>query len=437
MNPIAARLADELPEGQVLSNCQAEAAWALCERVPQAVVLPETEDEVAQILGMASEHGWRCVPRGRGTWGRGGQPPDRVDVVVAMTRMDHVLAHEPSDLVITTESGIGLDLLARRARRGRQWLPLDPPGATEGSLGATIGTASAGPLQAGFGTPRDHVLGATLVTGDGRLLRLGGRVVKNVAGFDLLKLVPGSWGTLGIITSLTTRLHPLPAFDRTLLFGSSEISSAALLARAIAAAPVTLAAVEMLTLEREDSGFGREPRVAVRILESVAAAEEVDRIVCREAGRTPLARLEGRSSQAFFDDVRAMESGAELVLRLSLLPSRLSRLVEAAAGFRDLAEQDAGWGMRMAAHVHTGILRVMIARLGRSQGWLDRVVSSLASVRRSLEAEGGGLVVSEGPPEIVRTLGAWGTAHTSRELMRNLQREFDPAQILSATPCES
>ncbi len=432
MNPIAALLVGLLPEGRVLNGSHAD-AWAVCERVPQAVALPETEDEVAQVLGVASEEGWRCVPRGKGTWRMGGQPPEGVDIVVSTTRMDRVLAHEPSDLFITAEAGIGLDALARRVLKGRQWLPLDPPGAAGGSLGATISTASAGPLQAGFGTPRDHVLGATLVTGDGRVLRLGGQVVKNVAGFDLLKLALGSWGTLGVITSVTTRLHPVPELDRTLLFQSPDAPSAALLARSVAAAPVTLASVEMLTPgEREGTNGSREPLVAVRILESPAAAEEVDRIICDQAAATPLARLEGRDSQSIFENVRAMEDGAELVLRLSLLPSRLPDLVEMAAGFADLAEPEVGRGTRMAAHAHTGVLRVMTARLHRSEGWLDRVVSLLAGARRSLEAEGGSLVVSEGPPEVTESIGTWGEAGLARELMRKLQRDFDPAQILPA-----
>ena len=431
MNPIAALLASQLPEGRVVDGFRAE-AWAVCDRIPHAVVFPESEHEVAQVLGMASAQGWRCVPSGKGTWLRGGQPPQGVEVVVSTTRMDRVLAHAPSDLFITAEAGIGLDLLTRRVLEGRQWLPLDPPGALRGSLGATVGTASAGPLQAGFGTPRDHVLGATLATGDGRLLRLGGKVVKNVAGFDLLKLVLGSWGTLGVITSVTIRLHPVPELDRTLLFRTPDVHSAARLARAIAGSPVPLAAVELLAPgERDGRDRTSVPLVAVRILESPAAAEEVDRIVSERADATPLMRTEGQDSQAIFENVRAMEDGAELVLRLSLLPSRLSDLVEMAVGLAGLADPYVGWGLRMAAHAQTGVLRVMIARVHRREGWLESALPSLASLRLSLESEGGSMVISQGPPELVGTMGAWGDVGSAKGLMRGLQREFDPASILT------
>ena len=116
MNPIAALLASQLPEGQVVEGFRAE-AWAVYDRVPRAVVFPESEYEVAQILTMAGAEGWQCVPSGKGTWLRSGQPPESVDVVISTTRLDRVLAYEPDDLFITAEAGIGLDLLSRRARR--------------------------------------------------------------------------------------------------------------------------------------------------------------------------------------------------------------------------------------------------------------------------------------------------------------------------------
>jgi len=431
VNPIAALLASQLPEGQVVEGFRAE-AWAVGDRVPRAVVFPESEYEVAQILTMASAEGWQCVPSGKGTWLRSGQPPESVDVVISTTRLDRVLAYEPDDLFITAEAGIGLDLLSRRALDGRQWLPLDPPGAMRGSLGGTVSTGSAGPLQAGFGTPRDHVLGATLVTGDGRLLRLGGKVVKNVAGFDLLKLALGSWGTLGVITSVTTRLHPVPDLDRTLLFQSADVLSAARLARAIAGSPVSLSAVEVLAPgDREGGDRSTVPLVAVRVMESPDAVEVVDGLVCERADVAPIKRLEGQDSHSIFENVRAMEDGAELVLRLSLLPSRLCDLAEMAVELGDIADPDVGWGARMAAHAQTGVLRVMIARVHRREGWLENAVAALASLRLSLESEGGSMVISQGPLEVVQSMGAWGEAGSATGLMRDLQREFDPASILT------
>ena len=126
-----------------------------------------------------------------------------------------------------------------------------------------------------------------------------------------------------------------------------------------------------------------------------------------------------------------MESGAEMVLRLNLLPSKLSNLVEKAKELRELADPDVGWGIRMAAHASTGVLRVMVARLNRRKGWLETLASSLSNLRHLLESEGGSMVISQGPPEIVEIVGAWGKLGSVTELMRGLQKEFDPASILA------
>ncbi len=431
MNPLAGLLSERLSEAQVVDGFDTE-RWAVCGRVPQAVVFPESEEQVAEVLSLSSEEGWQCIPGGRGSWLHGGQPPQGVDVVVSTERMNDISAYEPADLFIEARAGAEFDALERRTLECRQWLALDPPGGERGTLGAMVAVGAAGPLQAGFGSPRDQVLGATLVTGDGRVLGLGGRVVKNVAGFDLLKLVTGSWGTLGMITSVTMRLHPVPASDRTLLFKAADVVEGAALACRLAQTPLSLAAVELLVPGDGESGEGASsPLVAVRILESVDGVDEAERVVSERAGMPPFQQLQGEKSAAIFANVRAMEDGAELVVRLSLLPSRLPELVEMTSRLSGLYEPTAGWGMRMAAHAHTGVLRVMIAKLTRSDDGLDQATVVLGVLRRSLEAEGGSLVVSQGPPEIVESMGAWGESGPAAPFTTGIQAAFDPASILA------
>ena len=431
MNPLAGLLSERLSEAQVVDGFETE-RWAVCGRVPQAVVFPESEEQVAEVLSLSSEEGWQCIPGGRGSWLHGGQPPQGVDVVVSTERMNDISAYEPADQYVEARAGAELNMLERRTRESGQWLALDPPGGERGTLGAMLAVGAAGPLQASFGSPRDQVLGATLVTGDGRVLALGGRVVKNVAGFDLLKLVAGSWGTLGMITSVTMRLHPVPASDRCLLFKGAEAADGAELACRLAQTPLPLAAVELLVPGEGESGGGApSPLVAVRILESADAADEAERVLSESAGMAPVQRLEGGQSSAIFDNVRAMEDGAELVLRLSLLPARLPELVEMTSRLSDLYDPNEGWGMRLAAHAHTGVLRVMIAVVSRSDGWVDRAKTVLGVLRRSLEAEGGSLVVSQGPPEIVAAISAWGELGPAAQFSAGIQAAFDPAGILA------
>ena len=431
MNPVAGLLSDRLSEAQVVDGFETE-RWAVCGRVPQAVVFPQSEEQMAEILSLSSEEGWQCIPGGQGSWLHGGQPPQGVDVVVSTERMNDISAYEPADQFIEAQAGAELDALERRTLECRQWLALDAPGGERGTLGAMVAVGAAGPLQAGFGSPRDQVLGATLVTGDGRVLGLGGRVVKNVAGFDLLKLVTGSWGTLGMITSVTMRLHPVPASDRTLLFKAADVVEGAALACRLAQTPLSLAAVELLVPGDGESGEGASsPLVAVRILESVDGVDEAERVVSERAGIPPFQQLQGEKSAAIFANVRAMEDGAELVVRLSLLPSELPELVEMTSRLSGLYEPTAGWGMRMAAHAHTGVLRVMIAKLTRSDDGLDQATVVLGVLRRFLEAEGGSLVVSQGPPEIVGAMGAWGESGPTALFTAGIQAAFDPASILA------
>lgn len=431
MNPLAALLSERLSEQQVVEGFETE-RWAVCGCVPQVVVFPESQEQVAEVLALSSEEGWHCVPAGRGSWLHGGQPPKAVDVLLSAERMNEILAFEPADLFIEAQAGTGLAAVARCTRTSGQWLAVDPLGADRGTLGAMLAVGTPGPLQAGFGSPRDQLLGATLVTGDGRILELGGRVVKNVAGFDLLKLIAGSWGTLGVITSATMRLHPVPQIDRTLLFSGDGPAGTAALACRLAQAPLSLAAVELLVPGDGESGAGSSSSlVAVRILESVEGADGAERVVSECAETAPVQRLEGEKSAAIFENVGAMEEGADLVLRLSLLPSRLPELVEITSRLSDLYDATSGWGMRLAAHAHTGVLRVMIAKLSRRDGWPDVANMVLADLRKALEVEGGSLVVSQGPPEVVGALGAWGEPGPAAVFARGIQAAFDPASILA------
>lgn len=432
MSNIATLLRSKLPdETQILEGYRAD-AWAVCDRVPEAVAFPETEDEVSAVLSLCRSQGWTCLPAGKGTWLFGGQSPSRVDVVMSLTRMDRVLEYEPGDLTVTCEAGIGLDLLARRTNPNGQWLPVDPPGLPRGTLGAVLSTASSGSLQAGFGTIRDHVLGATLITADGTPLHLGGRVVKNVAGFDLLRMAIGSWGTLGVLTSVTVRLHPRPAVDRAILFSSAGDLPLGDLAAELARLPVPISALDLLVPgEAERAGPGATPLVVVRVADSVAAADEVLRVVRSVAPDPPDQVLEGPAAQKLFQNVQVVEEGAEMVLHLRALPEKLPRLLELSEQVRVLVDPNRGFGMREAAHAQVGVLRIIVSRLLRGEGWLERVQDVVVRLRTSVEGEGGSLRISQGPPKLQEAVGSWGVAGAEAVITANLRAQFDPDGVLS------
>src|SRR2546427_1182094 len=188
---------------------------------PDAVprVAPASPDAVALLLGTAREEGWRVRLEGAGTWLPADAP---ADLALTTRRLDRVPAIEPQDLSATAEAGIGCDLLRQQLADRGTWLALDPPGLAGRTLGSVVATATAGPLRQGFGAVRDHVLGVTFVTGDGRLVHSGGRVGKNVAGYDLTKLEAGGVGAFGVIVLVHLRLRALPRVDQTLVLEGSR-----------------------------------------------------------------------------------------------------------------------------------------------------------------------------------------------------------------------
>ena len=219
------------------------------------VLRPRTPEEVAEGLAGARAEGLGVVVMGGG---RGLPPlaPERPFLVLSTAALSGIDVYEPGDLTFTAGAGTTLGDLEDRLGTEGQWLPLDPPGARERTLGGVVASGLGGPLQAGFGAVRDQVLGLMVVTGDGRILRLGGRVMKNVAGFDLVRLFVGSAGRLGVVVSASLRVFPRPQAQRVLLLEGAadglpreELLQAA---RAVSTAPVVPAAAVLLRRPAEE-----------------------------------------------------------------------------------------------------------------------------------------------------------------------------------------
>lgn len=210
---------------------------------PACVAFPGTAGEAAGLLGAAAPLGLAIVPRGSGHRLSWGPPPSRCDVVVDMTRMSRVIEHAAGDLVARVEAGITLASLREVLAEAGQRLALDGPASA--TIGGVIATGAAGPLRLRYGTPRDLLIGITVVRPDGRVARSGGKVVKNVAGYDIGKLFAGSHGTLGLITEATFRLHPVAAAQAYVTAEYDDAASAADAAGSAAASPLVPSAVEI------------------------------------------------------------------------------------------------------------------------------------------------------------------------------------------------
>jgi len=205
-------------------------------------VAPRTTEACALVLETANDEGWRVRIAGAGTWNQGAGP---VDLILCSSGLSEVEDVRAADLVATVQAGVDRDTLRTALADRGAWWPVDPPGLRR-TVGSVIATATAGPLRSGFGGIRDHILGLTVVTADGRVVHSGGRVAKNVAGFDLTKLATGSFGAFGFITRVHLRLRAIPRADTTLLT-TGERGTLVQDAQAILEAGLTPAAVEVMS----------------------------------------------------------------------------------------------------------------------------------------------------------------------------------------------
>jgi FAD/FMN-containing dehydrogenase len=223
-------------------------------------VSPASAEEISEILKLASSERRTVLPAGGMTWIK-----STADLIVSTRRLNRIIEHEPADLIAIAQAGVTLtDFNAKLAENG-QWLPLDPPDDDRATLGGVVATGIGGPQQFGYGRPRGSVIGMKVVLADGSTIKAGGRVVKNVAGYDLCKLFTGSYGSLGIITELNFKLRPRPAREATVIASGNDLSVSR---RAIIEARLFPVAVEIVGERLLVRFAGNEKGVAFQIEEA-------------------------------------------------------------------------------------------------------------------------------------------------------------------------
>jgi len=244
--PLPSALAAIVAEQFVTADPAACALYTVQGVVPGCVVAPGSLEELSAVMCVAYERRAAVVPWGGGTQQYIGSPPVRVDLLVRTERLNRVLIHEPDDLTISVEAGITLGTLRELTARHGQMLPIDPPLSGRATIGGLLATAADGPRRLGYGTLRELTIGITVVEASGRISRGGGMVVKNVSGFDMMKLYLGSLGTLAIIASANFKLLPIPRAAATLLCTFDDPVAAFAAIEAIQLTQLTPTAAEYL-----------------------------------------------------------------------------------------------------------------------------------------------------------------------------------------------
>jgi len=387
-------------------------------------VAPASTQEASTVLRQASEKNQSVDLVGGNTWPNIGNGTKTADITLQSTFWNRIIEHEPADLIATAEAGVTLaDFNSALKARG-QWLPLDPPDDGRATIGGVVATGLGGAQRTGYGTARNFVIGMKVVLADGTLIKAGGRVVKNVAGYDLCKLFTGSYGTLGLITEVTFKLRPVPQLSQTvvalgqaedLLAGARSIISNNLLPVAIEMLSPSLAAAAEFSDDKNClllvrfSGLARavpqQMSDAIKLLTAhsrdVGPLETDDDSVWQKIAALPL-QLSGRCA------VRASVSPAMLPELLRLLSaSKMSSM----------------WQASLAA----GGMRLLLDNTQAS----EELLANVTQLRNAVEAMGGSLIIEKIPDEIRDRIDAWGTLGSRRELMSRIKQQLDPQNILS------
>ncbi len=447
--------ADPIP-AQITAACAAVRPATPADAIggvqPAIVAAPASTSEASTLLRAADDLALAVVFRGTGSRLHWGNPPARCDLVVETTGLDEVVEHAAGDLVASVQAGVRLDQLAEVLAAAGQRLALDPPtrppaclsgaggqeaggqGAGRGTVGGVLATGAAGPLRLRYGTGRDLLIGITVVRADGAIARSGGKVVKNVAGYDLGKLFAGSLGTLGLITQATFRLHPLPA--RT-----AYVSAAC-------AAPADVGRLLAAALESASSPVGAEihwaagdePVLACVALEGAPASiGERARTLARLLGSDAVLGSDAAASvraepPAWWGAGPAAEPGGT-VLRIGFWPGDLAWVLGELRGAAKSAGVDPATGGPAAAGVlyaalpgdqdpaavaaFVTALREALGRSGQARSHPDGGPPARTSV-----------VVQHAPPAVGRLVDLFGPV-PSLALMRAVKAQFDPGRRLA------
>jgi glycolate oxidase FAD binding subunit len=391
---------------------------AVDDREPSLVVEPATIEEISEVMKLASRDGIAVSPRGGGTKMGLGNPPRQVDLILSTARMDGIIEHVPGDQIVRTQAGLKLQDLQGNLAESDQMLGIDPPeeGATVGGI---VAANASGPRRLRYGTIRDLIIGIKVVLADGTVAKAGGKVVKNVAGYDLSKLFTGSLGTLGVIAEANFRLHPIRESARTVFVEVDDHRQIPEVALAF-----THSSFSQFVLDALEMRWENDKGVIAALFEGIDPAVEAQSSAATEllrshGGANVLGKDDG---EEFWDSFarRPWEAG-DVALKISAPPSDLSSVLDSVLG----AAGRAGVEARLSGHAATGVTFAGLSGEG------DGLVDVVEEVREIRVHRGGSVVVQEAPLAIKERLDVWGPAGDYLGLTRRVKEKFDPGYTMN------
>lgn len=424
-------------------------AYEIDEVSPSVAISPGSAEEIAAILKLASEKNLVVVPLGGFTAQHAGAIPDRIDVVLRTDRLSRIEFYDPGDLTVGVGAGCTAAALNQALIANRQFLPFDVSGADRATVGGILATAAHGPLRHGYGAVRDFCIGITFVTGDGKIAKGGGRVVKNVTGYDLMKLLIGSYGTLGVIVSANFKVFPRPRGTTTFILEFANLREALEFRDRLMRSPLTPICLELLSSRVRE--YLAEPATPARDPDHFAPeaplpepSKHWELWVRASGGDAVIARYRQELESA----ISREEEGAEEVNLWNALADFTSAVFQRhhnamAAGltFPPAAAQQTLEAVECAGLdnnllpaivgcIGIGALVIAFVPLAVDPPSAMQYATAISALRAELP-EGASCVVTRCPTEAKRHFDVWGPSSTHLASMRTVKRALDPKNILN------
>ena len=422
--------------------------YAIDEVIPTIAISPGSAEEIAAILQIASEKDSIVVPAGGGTARHAGAVPDRIDVLLRTDRLTAVQFYDPGDLTVGVGTGCAAAELNQRLAANRQFLPLDVASPERATIGGILATASYGPLRHGYGGVRDFCIGITFVTGDGKIAKGGGRVVKNVTGYDLMKLLIGSYGTLGVIVSANFKVFPMPRETRSFVLKFASLGEALKFRDNLSRSsltPISLELVNSRALEyltepvssRDPDHFAPEapltqPSSHWELWVRVNGGDTVIARYRRELGSSISREVEGPEEASLWGAIADLRSAVvkrhhnAMMAALNFPPAVAQQALDAV----ERAGLDNNLLPAVVGRIGLGAMMVAFVPLAVDPPSAMQYATAISALRAELPG-GASCVVTRCPTEAKRHFGVWGHSPTHLASMRAVKRALDPKNILN------
>jgi len=399
-------------------------------RTPEAAVFPGSVEEVRAVLAVALDAGLPVVPWGGGTAAAVGTPAGTSGLVLSLARMNRVLEHEPGDLTATVEAGVTVAVLQDRLATRRQWLSLDPADSDRATVGGVVAANASGPRRHLYGTVRDLLIGVTVIMADGELVRGGGKVVKNVAGYDLPKLFVGSYGTLGVIVELTVKLRPRPDEERFVPVAFPSVKDASSAVRVVMASDLVPVALDLLDGESARALALDAPVALVVGFDGLGEqidwqTAELGRLASAYRGRLRDPLPHGRVAM-LADAARRAVTAPASGMRLAVVPTQGPDTIEQGTA----SARARGLGCAWSAHAGVGVVTgVLAAPTGRES--VAAVAAVLGDWRGIARANGGWATLESAPLAVKSVLPVWDDIGAAGRIMQRIKAQLDPKNLLN------